>query len=171
MRSLAAWGLLAVGLVACSPQTQLPVAAAAAKVDVNKLPGVYQLLPANLHPGAQPNIEALLIQKDGTFNIVFSKMEYGYYTVGKWTVEGNGIHLFPDTVDQKDRAKTEADLQSGRIPVKEGSKLELMLKDRVLTPVFDKESESPKLRIESPELERMIEPDLPQSTLYLIPQQ
>jgi hypothetical protein len=164
------WGLIAFGLVACAPPAQHAAAIAPVPLDTKSLPGVYQLLPMSSHPGAHPNTEALLIKKDGTFNIVFAKEEYGYYTVGKWKVEGNAIHLFPETVDEKDRAKTETDLQSGRIPSENRSKLELMLQDRVVTPIFDKGSESPKLRVESPQLEREIEPSLGNSTIYLIPQ-
>lgn len=163
-------GLILASLIGCSHVASQPASPIQATLDPTELPGVYQLIPASNPQGSQADIEALLLKKDGSFNIVFSKMEYGYYTVGKWTTEGSRIHLFPGTVDQKDRAKTESDLQSGKIPSKERAKLELMLQDRLLTPIFDHGSGAPRLRVDSPQLEELIEPDLGSGTIYLTPQ-
>jgi len=170
MSRLAAFGVLLITLIGCSHVTPEEAGQVQPTLDPTSLPGVYQLFHPNSPQDSKADVEALVIKKDGTFNIVFAKMEYGYYTVGKWTVEGKSVHLFPETVDQKDRAKTEADLESGSIPPKERSKLELMLKDRLLTPICDNGSVSPRLRVESPELEWMIEPKFGKGTIYLLPQ-
>src|SRR5689334_2909370 len=128
--------LLFLGVVLGCGQSATQKASSApppAPVDAKTLPGTYQIYPVGGKKGTELGVEALLLQKDGTFNIVFRKMTYGYYTVGKWTIDKDQIHLFPSTVDQKDLAKTEADLQSGKIPSTEKTRLELMFKDRLLT--------------------------------------
>ena len=152
-------------LLGCS---QHPVAAAAASqpaLDASKVVGTYTLKL----PDAKNNsyTEALLLQKNGTFNIVFPSLQYGYYTVGNWKVEGQQIHLYPATVDQKSFDQTGSDLNSGKIPESERSRLELLFRDRLMTPVFDNGSAAPRLKAESPEVERAVEPKLGSGTIYL----
>lgn len=159
--------VVGICLVGCNHTVPQAVTQPAPALNPVRVLGAYDLKLPGQSSKDTSYVEALLLTKDGKFNIVFPSLLHGYYTVGTWKVEGPQIHLFPATVDQKDHSKIESDLSSGTIPSTERSRLELLFKDRLLTPIFDKDNEHPRLRVESPEVEQAVEPKLGGGPIFL----